>query len=244
MWPSPKASRDVVLKALNRLKQEFTAVYVETAATVSQAALPKPGTSLAELTASLAPKRARQEQDSAPEKLKQVLEQPLVLEAALKEATARAAAELWAGATPEDLESELERYGSEVEVVQTMEEVQAMHQACLEGRNVAPEDVRKAMHLWRADEVLQMLRELGLAKASALEALMAAPSHQASVGARAVEVCARAEDIVWERCWPGDARRRCSFHVALQGFSAEKRSFLEKRVALEAELERNVKTMQ
>merc|ERR1719468_377211 len=109
-----------------------------------------------------------------------------------------------------------------------------MHQACLAGRHDAsllPEDV--ADGCWEPEAALKMLRELGVAKANALKALHL---EKVGMGPRAVQACAASEDLVWEKSWPGDSTRRCSFGPALVRLASKDPRFRDKRAAVEREL--------
>jgi len=257
MWPRrPKASREVALAAIRRLRAECTAVYADASAAVARAGLSAAGVGTAVAGASggkaaspppplNAPPRGvgggggGEPKDGAAEKLREALEQPLVLEAALNEATARIASEFLPGGTPEDLQAILQHYGEESEEVRLgVEDLQAMHSLCLEGRDAPPAEVQTATELWNADQALEVLRELGREKTARLQAVLEQPGAAAreARGARAHVACAEAEDAVWERRCPGDRTRRCYFGLALQGLSKD-RSFRDRRAVLERELE-------
>uniref|UniRef100_A0A7S0AC32 Uncharacterized protein n=1 Tax=Pyrodinium bahamense TaxID=73915 RepID=A0A7S0AC32_9DINO len=186
---------------------------------------------------------------TASDKLRQAAQQPLVLEGALREAAARAAVALPDGLTAEDLEAELARFAEDPEVRRGTEEVRQMHEACLEGR--APAALcdetgggTAAQEPWAAEEVLRLLRELASAKARAVRGLVSAARAAGAggkeaqcLGAQVVHACAKAEDEVWERHWPGNGSRRRRFLPALERFSADDRRFRERRAVAERELE-------
>lgn len=271
VWPRhPKASREALLSSLRRLREECAAIYADAGASVERSGARKhlTASSLSSLASVLAAAGkgtqgadnvstdgagAEEEDDS--HKLKQVLEQPLVLEAALREANARVAAELFPGGTAEDLEAELQRNGEDEEVRKSMEVIAEMHQACLLGERAAASEVKAARDVWSQDETLDMLRRLGEAKAARLEALRLALDDQEcagaipDLGAKSIQACVNAEEDVWQlgimtekekeeqKSGAVDnlASRRCLFGLALESYS-EDRSFRNRRVAVESEL--------
>lgn len=259
VWPRrPKASREALLLSLRRLREECAAIYADAGASVERSGARKyladsSFSSLSSVVAAGAKRGAAdaagEEEDSA-QKLQQVLEQPLILEAALGEATARVAAELFPGGTAEDLEAELYRNGDDKEVQRSSEDIMEMHRACLRGEPAAASEARAAREAWSQDEALEMLRRLGEAKAVGLEALRLDLSGQENVGAvhdlgaKSIEACLKAEEKVWQATLRGGsstsdglASRRCLFALALESYS-EDRSFSKRRAGVERELGR------
>merc|ERR1712216_592254 len=91
--------------------------------------------------------------DATDDKLRQALEQPLVLDAALREATARVAA--GRGCSPEELEKDVRFHEDSDEVQHCMREIKAMHAACLAGSAGKHSSGDKALvGTWSQDEAL------------------------------------------------------------------------------------------
>lgn len=227
----PKATKEEALETISLLRREFAAAYADVSAIVTRHGSP-----------AVEPAGA----DATDDKLRQALEQPLVLDAALREATARVAA--GRGCSPEALEQDVRLHEDADEVQQRMREIKAMHADCLAGRagkhssgEKAHDMLRDAINerTWKQDEALDMLRELGHAKAERvryicarqLEAMGSCPPAAALVTA-----CAEAEQEVWGRHQDaGD--RRSSLGPAIEEFVASSSEFARRRTALEAELE-------
>jgi hypothetical protein len=249
VWPrKPKASQDALRRSLQHLRAEYAAVYAEVSASVARAGLPSHSTtslaSLAAVAASSSGQSSREEDGL--QKLTQVLEQPLLLEAALREASGHAASELLPGATATDLESTLQHFENDSNVRKSVEDIQEMHQACLSGRLAASTEVMTSKEMWSEESILDMLRVLGQDKCAQLEVLKTCLNHReepgaiVDLGARIVEACAEAEDRTWENQFGSDSKmRRCLFRLALESYSMES-SFACRRAALESELEEAV----
>lgn len=235
VWPRrAKATREETMRALERLRAECAAAFADIAATVARVAVPESA------WAALA---GPEESADGASKVRQTIEQPLVLQAAMEEAAGRAAGELLAGGdSTEDLEDALQRFSSDTQVQQGTDEVQLMHAACMEGNGVdALPSLEKAN--WTADQLLETLRQLGAAKSDRLQRLfeagaggLTAPSG-VPLGVLALRACAEAESEVWERVFPGDGARRCSFTVALEKLSSSDGGFRDRRQKVEADLE-------
>jgi len=222
--PRPsKATKEESLEAVSSLRREFAAAYADVSGVVARHGSPV-----------VEPAKA----DAAENKLQQALEQPLVLEAALREATARVAAAR--GCSPEALERDVRRHEDSEEVQQEMAEIKAMHAACLAGGSGKKAPGGKALvGTWEQDEALDMLREIGAAKAEKLRSICAGQlGAEASCppAAALIAACSEAEQEVWGR-HPGAANRRSSLGLALEEFAASSPDFARKRAALEAELE-------
>lgn len=254
LWPRhPKVSREALLVSIRRLREECAAIYADVGASVGRSGARKhlATSSFSSFAAVAAAGQGAGdagdslEEEDGTHKLQQVLEQPLILEAALHEANARVAAELFPGGTAEDLNYELLRNGDDEEVQTSMEAIMEMHQACLRGDRAAATEGRAAREAWSQDEVLAMLRRLGDAKVACLETLRLGLSGQndcsaiADLGAKSIQACVEAEDDVWRQSCEaaGDlaAARRCMFAVALDSHS-EDRAFRNRRAAVESEL--------
>jgi len=263
-WPRrPKASREQALEALRRLREECAAVYAEVAACAAAAGLPElPSNGLTKAAAdadAAAKARATQgslddedededgeaaspQSETSETRLRQAVEQPLVLAEALREAAVVAAAALPEGGSAEDLEAELQRFSADTRVQEATAELQAMHEACLHGRGPELSEAC-AVGPWTPEAALETLRELGRSKAQAVRNLVSAaraagPDGQEAqcLGAKVVQACARAEEEVWGKLWPGDRSRRCCFLPALDHFEAADRRFCERRASAECEL--------
>lgn len=255
MWPGrPRASREEVIAALLQLREECAAIYADIAWAVSLAALPP-----LECALDSAPRKVEEideeeseddldnKDDNETEDAKAVaalhhaVDQPLVLQGALREAAEHVAARLLPGCGPDDLEAELSHYGNVPEVKDVTRELRDMHKACLEGLvpgAPAPEAC-SGVDLWKPHEALEMLQELGRAKALRLRTLLSTINegmYASQLGMPALRVCAEVENDVWERCWPGDPVRRCRFNSALEQLSARNSKFRDRRLTIEAEL--------
>lgn len=232
-WPRrAKATREEVLEALEWLRAECAAIFADVAATVARVGVRD---SALDAYAGL----PEAEENSA--KVRQAIEQPLVLQAAMREAASRAAGALPAGSDgADDLEATLQLFSQDSQVQKATGEIQAMHEACLGGDGISA----LRSQAWSADEVLEVLRQLGRAKAERLGRLLrdagasGAPTAEGPVlGVLAVRACAEAESEVWGRLCPGDRRRQCSFAVALEQLSSADPAFRERRAEAERELE-------
>mmetsp|Transcript_104703 Transcript_104703/g.327702 ORF Transcript_104703/g.327702 Transcript_104703/m.327702 type:complete len:311 (-) Transcript_104703:25-957(-) len=185
---------------------------------------------------------ASPQSETSETRLRQAVEQPLVLAEALREAAVVAAAALPEGGSAEDLEAELQRFSADTRVQEATAELQAMHEACLHGRGPELSEAC-AVGPWTPEAALETLRELGRSKAQAVRNLVSAaraagPDGQEAqcLGAKVVQACARAEEEVWGKLWPGDRSRRCCFLPALDHFEAADRRFCERRASAECEL--------
>eukprot|EP00928_Gymnodinium_smaydae_P057071 TRINITY_DN40346_c0_g1_i1.p1 TRINITY_DN40346_c0_g1~~TRINITY_DN40346_c0_g1_i1.p1 ORF type:complete len:275 (+),score=75.45 TRINITY_DN40346_c0_g1_i1:44-868(+) len=225
-----RVTSEQALSALRLLRAEVAAFYADIVGSIGRAGLPR---ALAAAGASAKPSQA---EDSSVLRMRQAIEQPLVLAAGLAEATARAAAAgLGPGATAADLEAELRRPRPEnPEFERIATEVRAMHEACLQGRCAEASSPQEEAELWEPDLALSMLRELGTAKAACLRGVDA-PSA-------ALRACAKAEETVWRQRWPDDfAQRRLAFAPALERFAARDEDFRKRRRAVELELQDRAK---
>lgn len=261
-WRQPRAGKDEVLEALETLKLECASVYAQVAESLARAGPLPP-----QATAALAARAAKaasggahggaeeaeedeaaegQEKEDAATKVLQAIDQPLVLTEALQEAAAKTAAQLVPDghASAEALEQVLVHFQDEPEVHAATTELRAMHEACLNGRQDAWSEApscEAAMSLWEADAALDMLRELGRAKAEALRAALKRAAIDGSaargLGCQVLQACEAAEDLVWEQKWPGDGTRRSAFAPALARLEAKDRRFRERRAAAEREAE-------
>lgn len=246
----PRPEKEDILLALARMKVECADVYAEVAAAIAKAG-PLPPTVAASIHAAAWKSKGEAVEGPAPErddpalKLRQIVEQPLVLSGALGIA-AQNAAQLLPGCdnTAEALEDELCRFEAEPEVQAATAELRDMHEACLLCRdNAALLATPASQEVWVAEALLEMLRELGCAKNDALLVGLKGPPSRGSgvsdrgLGARVMQACAASEDLVWEQKWPGDWARRCSFIAALASFSAKDRIFRDRQAAIERELE-------
>lgn len=218
-----RATKEEALDALRLLRLEFTAAYADVSTVVARHGSAAPVTANA---------------DAPDDRLRQALEQPLVLDAALREATARAAA--GRGCSPEALEQDVRLHEVEEEVQEGMQEIKEMHAACLAGCTGEQAPGAKALAgMWKQDEALNMLRELGRAKAERLRSICASPLEvegSCPPAAALVAACAEAEQEVW-RCHPDAGERRSLLGPAIEAFAAKSTEFARRRAALEAELE-------
>mmetsp|Transcript_115787 Transcript_115787/g.332659 ORF Transcript_115787/g.332659 Transcript_115787/m.332659 type:complete len:321 (-) Transcript_115787:38-1000(-) len=246
-WRRPSVGKEEALLALERMKCECAAVYTQVVVGVARAGpLPEKATSLPS-----APKpkddaggesgAAGPPEDEGTTTLRQAIDQPLVLTDALKEAAARSLAGVpGADASAEGMEQILVDFQDDPEVQAALADVRAMHEACLEGKHdlfVASPSLDSLVGQWEADEALEMLRELGSAKAAALRSALAAAPPGVAVGSVALRTCTSAEDSVWERRWPNDTVRRSTFEAALARLEAKDGRFRDRRAAVERELE-------
>eukprot|EP00747_Dinoflagellata_sp_TGD_P169129 gnl/TRDRNA2_/TRDRNA2_197275_c0_seq1.p1 gnl/TRDRNA2_/TRDRNA2_197275_c0~~gnl/TRDRNA2_/TRDRNA2_197275_c0_seq1.p1 ORF type:complete len:292 (-),score=50.36 gnl/TRDRNA2_/TRDRNA2_197275_c0_seq1:18-854(-) len=237
LWPRrARLSKEDALLGLGRLREEFAAAYADVAAVVS-ACGPPPAPPLPPDAKETAPK-----EDTNTERLRQALEQPLVLEAALRGASQRVAAELVPGGCGKDFEAELRNYEDEEEVSRATEDFRAMHQACLQGKTRLLPGLA-ASGPWKPEEALEMLRRLGRARVERLQMLLTsvggppgANDEARRLGGLFVSACGQVEDEVWEKHYPGDTARRCLFGPALASFT-EDRGFCVRRLNVEAELD-------
>mmetsp|Transcript_56044 Transcript_56044/g.87228 ORF Transcript_56044/g.87228 Transcript_56044/m.87228 type:complete len:299 (+) Transcript_56044:74-970(+) len=248
VWPRrPKASHDALLKSLKHLRAEYAAVYAEVSSAVVRSGLPSTSTtslsSLAAVAASSWNDSNESEdtkEESGLQKLAQVLEQPLILDAALREASDHAASDLLPGGKAHDLESTMQHFANDSDVKESVDAIHDMHRACLVGEQAAPTEIKRSKDMWSEENVLDMLRVLGQAKCAHLENLKTCLSQgddMVNLGVRIIEACAQAEDQAWDRKFGIDSRtRRCLFRLALESYSME-RSFGDRRAALESELE-------
>lgn len=239
-------TKEEVVDALAALKGECASAYAEVASAVERAGPLPPTVLIAQKAAASGGSAAAEKSQESLDKLRQSIEQPLVLGHALQAAADRAASTLWEGATGEDLENQLESWEGEPLVDAGTAELSAMHEACLLGKDDAsllPEDV--ADGCWEADDALKTLRELGAARIEALEKATAGLSGGLSkavgesaveYGAKIVRACSESEEMVWQRLWQNDQVRRRSFGPALVRLSAKDKRFREKRETLEREL--------
>lgn len=255
-WRSrqPRASKEEVVETLKRLKDECASVYAEATAAMARAGPPSEVAAAAAAAAWRSPPQGAsfgsagedEERDDPALKLRQAVEQPLVLTGALQEAAERTAAELLPGTGGDAaaLEEELRRFEGEPEVQLATEELRAMHEACVQCREDASLLAACTSEcLWEADAALDMLRELGQAKVEAFKtALKTAPAGPgsraaAALGPRALEACMASEDLLWEQKYPGDRARRLGFAPALARLQAKDRAFRLRRATIERELD-------
>lgn len=221
-WPKRKVSREDVVVALHSLRAEFAAVCAGVSSVV-QRCEPK--------TLAVAGIDSLKEEEKHDERVRQAIEQPLV-SASLHDAMALVASTALNGSA-DDMEAALQSHKDSEEVEQLTQQVHALHTACLGG--AIPDAAGcVATDMWTDDSLIELLRELGLAKAAALREIV--PGAKA-LGPRVVRLCAAAEDKVWERRFPGDRIRRCYFGVGLEARMKD-RLFRERRDAVERELER------
>ncbi|CAK0907581.1 unnamed protein product, partial [Prorocentrum cordatum] len=209
------ATREEALEALEWLRAECAAIFADVAATVARVGV---------RDSALGAYAGLPEAEESSAKVRQAIEQPLVLQAAMREAASRAAGALPArGGSAEDLEAALQLFSQDPQVQKATGEIRAMHETCLGGGSV----VAPRSQAWSADEALEVLRQLGRAKAERLGRLLhdagagGAPGAEGGpvLGGLAVRACAEAEGEVWARLGPGDRHRRCSFAVALEELS-------------------------
>jgi len=223
LWPrKSEARRNSARQGLRRLHEEFAAAYGDVSCVVSGCWCRTQETSSADGAAGIAAAAAASnaaafaaagatggadvpgddgmgsagvpEAPTEAEKLKQVLEQPLVLGAALHEAASRAADVVFStpGSAPDGLESELQRQLGEDVVRNTTAEIRAMHEACLKGHALPAFPIQVAVALgsknnldgvssvtpsasepWGDEEALEMLEALARAKVERLRAIFA-----------------------------------------------------------------------
>lgn len=218
-----KATKEEALEAISSLRREFAAAYADVSAIVARHGSP-----------AVEPAK----DDAAENKVQQAVSQPLVLEAALREATARVA--IARGCSPEALEQDVKHHEDSEEVQQQMTEIKVMHAACLAGCTGKKAPGGKALvGTWGQDEALDMLRELGRAKAERLRSILASQLEaegSCPPAAALISECSEAEHEVWGR-HPDAGNRRSSLGPAVEEFAASSPDFARKRAALEAELE-------
>jgi len=242
----PRHSQAEVLAAVAQLKVDCAGIYTQIAASVARAGPLPPQVAAAVAAAAKRPAAAataaeagEEKKESSPEqeavlKLRQSMEQRLVLQTALQEAAERAASILAGGrpAGAEDLEAELQRHSEDSEVQEATASLSAMHESCLVGRTGAallPDDL--ALDSWEAEDALTTLSALGRARADALQ--RCGPK----VGANVLQAVAAAEDLVWEAQRPHDAASaRASFCPALARLAAKDPRFRDRCAALDREL--------
>lgn len=234
-WPRrPKASLEEVQKALQRMQEECASVFAEMFATVDRAKLPREFFREGRLEGSA---ESPKNEDEPCSKLQQAIEQPLVLGTPLQRAIDLAAKELPGAWAAEDLEAELARYSEEASVQNSLDDFRRMHSTCLAGGLYQPTLEAKAS--WEPASILEMLREVGTAKAKCLQDLLAGITEEKQllrIGAEARRLCEAEEEKIWQRRWPGDRGKRCSFLPLLEHFSSDS-SFRQRRFAIETELE-------
>eukprot|EP00929_Paragymnodinium_shiwhaense_P034121 TRINITY_DN18607_c0_g1_i2.p1 TRINITY_DN18607_c0_g1~~TRINITY_DN18607_c0_g1_i2.p1 ORF type:complete len:295 (+),score=59.16 TRINITY_DN18607_c0_g1_i2:75-887(+) len=204
-WPRRKAPRDRVLAALGELRHELAAAYADVVGSISSAGF-APG--------------ARRGSEDPLDKLRQAVEQPLVLQAALGEAATSAAGALREGATAQQLEAETQRLADDPEVKEGTGVARTLHQECVAGRLADVAESGAAAELWGQEALLSMLRQLGEAKAETIRELR---NRGKLTAAASIRACSTSEDQVWSAKWPEKAactqRRRC-FTTALERHSS------------------------
>jgi len=239
------------MAAMQKLQEEVAVVYSDVVATISSSGIPPRVASLPPLLTHADKSNddindAASHKDDPALKMRQVIEQPLLLQTALMEAAERAAAHLYEGASHEDLQAELERHEDDPEVQLATEAINSAHQECIRGR--LPDNypvAEAACKMWDKHAILDTFRALGRAK---LQALEVATCSAVSTATRrspggALRACATAEDATWRSLWPSDyeARRR-SFQTALERHTAnDRRGFGQRREAIEKELAREAR---
>eukprot|EP00927_Polykrikos_kofoidii_P062035 TRINITY_DN56865_c0_g1_i1.p1 TRINITY_DN56865_c0_g1~~TRINITY_DN56865_c0_g1_i1.p1 ORF type:complete len:345 (-),score=48.02 TRINITY_DN56865_c0_g1_i1:280-1239(-) len=259
----PRVTREEAFAALHRLRHECAAAYADVLATITSVGLPEDiakalvSASKTEISKGANASTSGEDDssigagdDKSPKKedpatkIRQAIEQPLVLEAVIGRASTRAAAALFPGAKPRDLETELRLRASESIISEGTNAIRAMHGECLRGVCKESPSSEEALKLWGPEEALKMLRELGRSKAGRLQDHLGKSGgdgqHNASVALGALRACAEGEEELWCRRWPSrearDSRRRC-FRTALARLSALDAGFRARREKVERELE-------